>query len=89
MESKSLLLFDLLDEDSDGSISTKELSKLLEISFVQHQDPEISFEEIVREAFSNSPIITKKAAFDAFVTHENIKEALKTFLQVSNTPDTK
>ena len=86
MESKSFLLFDLLDEDSDGSISMKELSKLMEISFVQHLDPEISFEEIVREAFGKNQIVTKKVAIDAFLANTNIKEALKTFLQVNDNP---
>jgi len=82
LEAKIILLFDLLDEDSDGSISVNDLLKLFNISFLQNIKTRNNQDEVIKAAFPGTTNFDKKGFIDKILNNNRAKYVLKSYLQV-------
>jgi len=83
-ESKIILLFDLLDEDSNGTIIVRDLEKVLNISFLQHTEICDGYEETINAAFQEHKTIDKRTLLKVFLNNVNAKEILEAYLQIKS-----
>ena len=81
-----MLLFDLIDEDSDGSIYLNQILKFLSTSFIQNVSANTKYEEALTKEFSGKDPISKKMAVDIFLTKASVKAILSEYLQIKSMP---
>jgi len=79
-----MLLFDLIDQDSNGTVSIESISSLLNLSYLQNVEFDIQNESILKEAFGNQSFLNKKTALNTLIQDPKVKELLQAYLQIKN-----
>lgn len=82
LEAKVLLLFDLVDEDGDGSISVNDLLKLLNVSFLQNTKTKNNQDDIIKNGLEGMKKLDKKMFVDEILKNSNVKQVLMAYMQV-------
>jgi len=79
-----MLLFDLIDQDSNGIVSIENISGFLNLSYIQNFESDIQNTNVLREVFENQTQLNKKNTLDVFIHNNKAKELLQAYLQIKN-----
>lgn len=79
-----MLLFDLIDLDSNGVVSVESILSFLNLSYLQNVELSVQNENVIKEVFGNQSLLNKKSTLNIFIQNKKMKELLQAYLQIKS-----